>query len=75
MLNAKISVTAFSAWSFSVVIATKSDRTPGLFVDCRPLNMVTKANRLSLPKKEQMFGGLRRGKYLTTLLLFLNSGR
>lgn len=67
MLAAGIIVLSSSAWSFSVVIASRTDGKPRLCVDYRMLNQVTVPDRWSLPKMEEIFDDLEGNQVFTTL--------
>lgn len=70
MLDAAIIVPAPSAWSFPVMIATKSDWYPRFYVDYRTFNQVTNTDRWLLPKIEKISDDLQRGKNFKILDLF-----
>ena len=70
MLKAGIITPSSSAWSFSVVIASKKDGKPRFCVDYRTLNRVMKADSWPLPKIEELFDELRGSHFFTTLDLF-----
>lgn len=66
MLKAGIITAASSAWSFPVVIDTENDRKPRFCVDYRVLNRRITADRFTLPKIQEIFGGV----FFMTLDLF-----
>lgn len=70
MLRAGIVTSATSAWSFSVVIATKKDGKPRFCVDYRVLNQRMKGDRFPLPKIQEIFDELSGGAVFTTLDFF-----
>lgn len=70
MLETRIIVSASSAWSFSVVIATKKNEKPRFCADFRALNKRIKVDRFPLPKIQEIFEELGGGDVFSTSDLF-----
>lgn len=56
-----------SVWSFPVVIATKWDGTPRFCVDYREINARMKGDRGKIPKIQEIFDELKRGRVFTAM--------
>lgn len=70
MLDSSIIVPPFSAWSISVVIATKKNGKTRFCINHRVLNQVIKADRWPPPKIEEIFDELESSNVFSTLDLF-----
>ena len=75
MLEAGIITPSLLAWSFPVLIASEKDGNPRFFVDYRTLNRNMKADRLGLPKIEEIFENMEGSAVFTTLDFFRDTGR
>lgn len=70
MLKVRAILPDFSAWSFSVVIATKKDGKPRLYADHHSLNREIEADGFLLPRIQEMFDELKGGDVFLTVDVF-----
>ena len=67
MLNAGIIQPASSAWSFPVVLASNPDGTHRFCVDYRKLNKLMVADRLPLPRVDEILEDLSGSESFTSI--------
>jgi len=67
LLKTGVIVESFSAWRHNVVVVPKSDGTPRLTINYKPLNSCTNFDAFPFPKVESLLAKLSKAKVMSTL--------